>query len=54
MLAQFGIRIPRKLDIFNIEKIQRRASIFVTNSYLWSISVSNLINNLGWKVEDHI
>ena len=36
-------------DILMLEKIQRRASRFVTNSYSWSVSVTNLINNLGWK-----
>ena len=45
MMAQLGSIHPE--NIFNIEKIQRQASRFVMKSYLWSISVSNLINNLG-------
>ena len=41
--------IPR-----NIEKIQRQASRFVTNSYSWSISVRNLSNSLGWKSRSYV
>jgi len=36
-------------DVLNLEKIQKRASRFVMNRYLWSISVTNLIGNLGWE-----
>ena len=36
-------------DIDKIESIQRRGARFVTNSYSWKISVSNLINDLKWE-----
>ena len=38
-----------KEDINNLEKVQRRAARFVTNSYDNKINCNNILKNLNWK-----
>ena len=49
MRAQYGTHNYILKDINKIDKIQRQAARFAKNNYLWSTSVTSLINDLNWQ-----
>jgi len=47
--VQFGHRGKEAAEVQNLEKINRRATSFVTSIYHLTSSVSNMIGQLRWQ-----